>query len=88
MSKNSNDGIYQVRVWRNDAETSRDIDYISVLEEKYFNNINHAVEYSKKYIKEHFINSYGFIMIGESLVCNDISSWGKTIELKRIEVIE
>lgn len=84
--KNGEGGIYGVKVWRNDAETSRDIDYISVLEEKYFDNINSAVEYSKRYIKEHFINPDGFRIIGESLVCSDICSWGKTIELKKIEV--
>lgn len=84
--KNGEGGIYAVKVWRNDSETSRNIDYISVLEEKYFDNINSAVEYSKRYIKERFINPDGFRMIGESLVCSDICSWGKTIELKRIEV--
>ena len=84
--KNSGGGIYEVKVWRNDAETSRDIDYISVLEEKYFDNINSAVEYSKRYIKENFINPDGIRIIGESLVCSDICSWGKTIELKRIKV--
>ena len=87
IHKNDKGGIYEVKVWRNDAETSRDIDYISVFEEKYFDNINSAVEYSKKYIKEHFVNPDGFRMIGESLMCSDICSWGKTIELKRIEVI-
>ena len=84
--KNGDGGIYEVKVWRNDAETSRDIDYISVLEEKYFDNINSAVEYSKRYIKENFINQDGIRIIGESLVCSDICSWGKTIELKRIKV--
>ena len=88
ISKNKNSGIYKIKIWRNDAENSRDIDYISVLEEKYFDNINSVVEYSKKYIKENFINPDGFRIIGESLVCSDISSWGITIELKRIEVIK
>ena len=88
ISNNKNSGIYKIKIWRNDAENSRDIDYISVLEEKYFDNINSVVEYSKKYIKENFINPDGFRIIGESLVCSDICSWGITIELKRIEVIK
>ena len=86
--KNKNGGIYEVKIWRNDAETSKNIDYISVLEEKYFDNINSAIDFSKSYIKEHFINPDGFRIIGKNLICSDICSWGETIELKRIEVIK
>ena len=86
--KKSEGGIYEVRVWRNDAETSGDVDYISVLEEKYFSTINSAIDFSKSYIKEHFINPDGFRIIGKNLICSDICSWGETIELKRIEVIK
>jgi hypothetical protein len=47
-----------------------------------------VIEYSKRYIKEHFINPDGFRIIGENLVFRDICPWEKTIELKRIEVME
>ena len=87
ISKNKNSGIYKIKIWRNGAETSKNIDYISVLEEKYFDNINSAIDFSKSYIKEHFINPDGFRIIGKNLICCDICSWGETIELKRIEVI-
>lgn len=88
IHKNDKGGIYEVKIWRNDAETSKNIDYISVLEEKYFDNINSAIDFSKSYIKEHFINPDGFRIIGKNLICSDICSWGETIELKRIEVIK
>ena len=42
----------------------------------------------KQYVKENFSNADCFRIIGDSLVCSDICSWGKTIELKRIEVIK
>lgn len=86
--KNGEGGIYEVKVWRNDAETSRDIDYISVLEEKYFDNINSAIDYSKQYVKENFSHADCFRIIGDSLVCSDICSFGQNLELKRIEVIK
>ena len=86
--KNSEGGIYEVRVGRKDAETSRDIDYISVLEEKYFSEINSAIDYSKQYVKENFSNADCFRIIGDSLVCSDICSFGQILELKRIEVIK
>ena len=84
--KNNSDGIFQIKVWYNAAETSRDEDDICTIDEKYFSNVNSAIEYMKKYVEESFCNAGRFRIIDGLLICSDICSWGRIIELKRIEV--
>ena len=84
--KNNSDGIFQIKVWYNAAETSRDADDVHTIDEKYFSNVNLAVEYMKKYVEESFCNADRFRVIDGLLICSDICSWGRIIELKRIEV--
>lgn len=84
--KNNSDGIFQIKVWYNAAETSRDADDICTIDEKYFSNVNSAIEYMKKYVEESFCNAGCFRIVDGLLICSDICSWGRIIELKRIEV--
>ena len=84
--KNNSDGIFQIKVWYNAAEISRDADDICTIDEKYFSNVNSAIEYMKKYVEKSFCNAGCFRIVDGLLICSDICSWGRIIELKRIEV--
>lgn len=82
--KNENNAIYKMKIWHNFAETSRSINNIYMMEEKYFNTRDSAVEFLRKYIKENFINTGCFRINGVKLICIDVCSFGQNIELQKI----